>query len=96
MKHNVYVYTIYTRLNTYLMSILIFALRDNVAHRLLKLFFNITDVNTWSTAQGDRCCSVSMIWIHTVDTLQPQLEYHFRIGIGTMLYLYILASLISW
>ena len=81
----------------YLLSIFRFALRERVAHLQLNLiFFNIVDVNAWYTAQGDRSCSVSMIWTHTIDKLQHQLEYHFRIGIGTRLYSYILGSVISW
>ena len=39
-----YICTIYTRLDTCLMSISRFSLRDKVTLRLLKLYFNIADV----------------------------------------------------
>jgi hypothetical protein len=83
--HHIYWYTIYGRVSMYIISILRFALRDKVAHRLLKL---------WSRALRDWCWSVSMTWTHTVNTQQHQLEYNFRIKIK--LYLYSLATVISW
>ena len=62
-----YICTIYTRLDTCLMSISRFFLRDKVALRLLKLYFNIADVVEWSRALDIRisnwCCSVSMVWV---------------------------------
>jgi hypothetical protein len=62
-----YICTIYTRLDTCLMSISRFSLRDKVTHRLLKLCFNIADVVKWSRALdirlSDWCCSVSMVWV---------------------------------
>ena len=62
-----YICTIYTRLDTCLMSISRFSLRDKVTLQLLKLYFNITDVVEWSRALDirlrDWCCSVSMVWI---------------------------------
>jgi hypothetical protein len=45
-----YICTIYTRLDTCLMSISRFALRDKVTRRLLKLYFNIAGVVQWSRA----------------------------------------------
>jgi hypothetical protein len=60
-----YICTIYTRLDTCLMSISRFALRDKVTRRLLKLYFNIAGVVEWSRALdimlSDWCCSVSMV-----------------------------------
>ena len=57
--------TIYTRLDTYLMSISRFSLRDKVTLQLLKFYFNIADVVEWSRALdirlSDWCCSVSMV-----------------------------------
>jgi hypothetical protein len=43
-----YICTIYTRLDTCLMSISRFSLRDNVTLRLLKLYFYIAGVAEWS------------------------------------------------
>ena len=58
---------LYTRLNTCLMSISRFSLRDKVTLRLLKLYFYISDVVEWSRALDIRlsncCCSVSMVWV---------------------------------
>jgi hypothetical protein len=45
-----YICTIYTRLDTCLMSISQFSLRDKVPLWLLKLYFNIADVIKWSRA----------------------------------------------
>jgi hypothetical protein len=60
-----YISTIYTRLNTCLMSISRFSLRDEVTLQLLKLCFYIADVVEWSRALDIRlinwCCSVSMV-----------------------------------
>jgi hypothetical protein len=62
-----YICTIYTRLNTCLMSISRLSLRDKVTLRLLKLYFYITDVVESSRALdiklSDLCCSVSMVWV---------------------------------
>jgi hypothetical protein len=62
-----YICTIYTRLDTCLMSISRFSLQDKVTLRLLKLYFNIVDVVEWSRALdirlSDWCCSVSMVWV---------------------------------
>ena len=59
--------TIYTRLDTCLMSISRFSLRDNVTLRLLKLYFYIADMVEWSRVLNirlsDWCCSVSMVWV---------------------------------
>jgi hypothetical protein len=59
--------TIYTRLDTCLMSISGFSLRDKVTLRLLKLYLYIADVVEWSRALNirlsDWCCSVSMVWV---------------------------------
>ena len=63
----IYICTIYTRLDTCLVSISRFSLRDKVTLRLLKLYFNIADVAEWSRALdirlSDWCCSVSMVWV---------------------------------
>ena len=63
----IYICTIYTRLDTCLVSISRFSLRDKVTLRLLKLYFNIADVSEWSRALdirlSDWCCSVSMVWV---------------------------------
>ena len=62
-----YICTIYTHLDTCLMSIARFSLRDNVTLRLLKLYFYIVDVVEWSRALdimlSEWCCSVSMVWV---------------------------------
>jgi hypothetical protein len=62
-----YICTIYTRLDTCLMSISRFPLRDKVTLWLLKLYFNIADTAEWSTVLdirlSDWCCSVSMVWV---------------------------------
>jgi hypothetical protein len=56
-----YICTIYTRLDTCLMSISRFSLRGKVTLRLLKLYFYITDVVEWSRALdirlSDWCCN---------------------------------------
>ena len=61
-----YICIIYTRLNTCLMSIPRFSLRDKVALRLLKLYFYIADVVEWHRALdislSDWCYSISMVW----------------------------------
>jgi hypothetical protein len=61
-----YICTIYTRLETCLMYISRFSLRDKVILRLLKLHFNGADVVEWSRALdirlSDWCCSASMVW----------------------------------
>jgi hypothetical protein len=46
--YELYIYNIYTRLDTCLMSISRFSLRDKVTRRLLKLYFYIADVVEWS------------------------------------------------
>ena len=60
-----YICTIYTRLDTCLMSISRLSLRDKVTPRLLKLHFNGADVVEWHRALdlrlSDWCCSVSMV-----------------------------------
>ena len=62
-----YICTIYTRLDTCLMHISRFSLRDKERLRLLKLYFYIADVVEWSRALdirlSDWCCSVSMVWV---------------------------------
>ena len=62
-----YTCTIYTRLDTFLMSISIFFLRNKVILRLLKLHFYRADVVEWSRALdirlSDWCCSASMVWV---------------------------------
>jgi NADPH-dependent 7-cyano-7-deazaguanine reductase QueF-like protein len=62
-----YICTIYTRLDTCLMFISRFSLRDKVTLRLLKLHFYGADVVEWSRALdirlSDWCCSVSMVWV---------------------------------
>jgi hypothetical protein len=63
-KYNIkYTCTIYTRLDTCLMSI---SYRDRVTLLLLKLNFYEADVVEWSRALDitlrDWCCSVSMVW----------------------------------
>ena len=59
-----YICTIYTRIDTCLMSISRFTLRDKVTLPLLKLYFK-ADVVEWSRALDVRlnewCCSVSMV-----------------------------------
>jgi hypothetical protein len=69
-----YICTIYTRLHTCLMSICTIALRDKVALRLWKLYFNIVEVVEWSRALDIRlsgwCCSVSMVWVQIPSTAQ--------------------------
>ena len=61
-----YICTIYTRLDTCLMYISNFSLRDKVTIRQLKLHFYGADVVEWSRALdirlSDWCCSVSMVW----------------------------------
>jgi hypothetical protein len=61
-----YVFIICTRLNTCLLSISRFSLRDKVTFRLLKLHFYGAVVVEWSRALdirlSDWCCSVSMLW----------------------------------
>ena len=63
-----YICTIYTRLDTCLMSISRFSLRDKVTLRLLKLYL-IADVVEWyrvlDIRLSDWCCSVSMVWVQT-------------------------------
>ena len=63
-----YTCTIYTRLDTRLMSISRFSFRDKVTLWLLKLHFYGADVVWWSRALdiklNDWCCSVSMVWVH--------------------------------
>jgi hypothetical protein len=63
--YELYIYNIYTRLDTCLMSISRFSLRDKVTLRLLKLHFYIADVVEWSRVLdirlSDWCCSVSMV-----------------------------------
>ena len=62
-----YICTIYTRLDTCIMSIYRFPLRDKVTLRLLKLYFDIADTTEWSMVMdirlSDWCCSVSMVWV---------------------------------
>jgi hypothetical protein len=62
-----YTCTIYTRLDTCLMSISWFYLWDKVTLRVLKLHFHGVDVVEWSRALDIRlsywCCSVSMVWV---------------------------------
>ena len=62
-----YICIIYTRLNTCLMSIPRFSLRDKVTLRLLKLYFYIADVVEWhrtlDISLSDWCYSVSMVWV---------------------------------
>ena len=61
-----YACTIYTRLDTYFMSISGCSLRDKVTLRLLKFHFYGADVIEWSRALeiwlSDWCCSVSNVW----------------------------------
>jgi NADPH-dependent 7-cyano-7-deazaguanine reductase QueF-like protein len=54
-----YICTIYTRLDTCLMSISRFSLRDKVTLPLLKLYFNTVDVVEWSRALDIR---LSHLW----------------------------------
>jgi len=50
-NHNIrYIFTIYSRLDTCLMSILRFSFREKVTLRLFKLHFYGADVVEWSTA----------------------------------------------
>jgi hypothetical protein len=62
-----YICTIYTRLETCLMSISWFSLRDKVTLRVLKLYFYGADVVEWSRVLDIRlgywCCSISMVWV---------------------------------
>jgi len=62
-----YICTIYTRLDTCLMSISSFSLRDKVTLRLLKLHFYGADVVELSRELhirlSDWCCSVSNVWV---------------------------------
>jgi hypothetical protein len=61
-----YVFTIWTRLNTCLMSICRFSLRDKVTLRLLKLHIYGAVIVECSRALdirlSDWCCSISMLW----------------------------------
>jgi hypothetical protein len=61
-----YTCTIYTHLDTFLMFIARFFLRDKVTLRLLKLHFYGVDVVEWSRAidirLSDYFCSASMMW----------------------------------
>ena len=63
LNYNIkYICTIYTRLDTCIMSISRFSCRDKVTLRLLQLYFEIADVIEWSRALeirlSDWCCSV--------------------------------------
>jgi hypothetical protein len=62
-----YICTIYTRLDTCLMSISRLSLRDKVSLRLLKLHFYGADVVEWPRALdirlSDWCCGASMVWV---------------------------------
>jgi hypothetical protein len=62
-----YICTIYTRLDTCLMSTSRFSLRDKVTLRLLKFHFYWADVVEWSGALdiklSDLFCSVAMVWV---------------------------------
>jgi hypothetical protein len=62
-----YICTIYTRLDTCLMSISRFSLRNKVTLRSLKLHFYGADVVEWHRALdirlSDWCRSVSMVWV---------------------------------
>jgi hypothetical protein len=66
-----YICTIHTRLDTCLMSISRFSLRDKVTRRLLKLHFYGADVVEWSRALdirlSDWCCSVSIMSSNPVE-----------------------------
>ena len=69
LNYNIkYVFTICTRLNTCLMSISRFPLRDKVPLRLLKLHLYGADVVEWSTALdirfNDCFCNVSIVCVH--------------------------------
>ena len=61
-----YTCTIYTHLDTNVMSISRFFLRDKATHRLLKLHIYGADVVDWSRAidirLSDYFCSASMVW----------------------------------
>jgi hypothetical protein len=62
-----YICTIYTHLDTCLISISRSSLCDKVTLRLLRLYFYIADVAEWSRALdirlSDWCCSVAMVWV---------------------------------
>ena len=64
---NNYICTIYTRLDTCLMSSSRFSLWDKVTLRLMRRIFYIADVVEWSRALdirlSDWCCNVSMMWV---------------------------------
>jgi len=63
-----YTCTICTRLDTSLMSISRFSLRDTVTLRLLKLHFYGAVMVKWAIVLdirlSDWCCSESMVWTH--------------------------------
>ena len=73
-----YICTIYTRLDTCLMSISRFSLRDKVTLRLLKLHFYEADVVEWSRALdiwlSEWCCSVSMVWVQIPSREEQKLD----------------------
>ena len=65
IKKEIYMCTIYTRLNTCLIIIHRFALRDKVT--LLALYFHIADAAEWfrvlDIRLSDRYCCVSKVWV---------------------------------
>ena len=73
-----YVCIIYTRLDTCLMSISRFSLRDKVTLRLLKLHCYGADVVEWSRALdirlSDLWCSVSMVWVQIPSREEKKLK----------------------
>jgi hypothetical protein len=72
--------TIYTRLDTCLMSISRLSSGDKVTPLLLKLHFYQADVLEWSRALdiklSDWCCSVSMVWAQIPSREEQHLTAH--------------------
>ena len=73
-----YICNIYTRLDTCLMSISRFSLRDKVTLRLLKLFFCIANVVEWSRELdimlSDWCCGASVVWVQIPSREEQKLD----------------------
>ena len=93
-----YICTIYTRLNTRLMSISRFSLRDKVTLRLLKLYFYIANVTDWSRTLDIRlselCYSVSMVWVQIPSMEEQNLSE--RYSSNTVCFNLIYIDVVEW
>jgi hypothetical protein len=83
-----YVCTIYTHLNTCLMSISRLSLWDKVTLRLLKLHFYGADVVGWSRALdirfSDYFCSASMVWGQTLSREEHKFDSSTKYNANTV------------